>query len=1029
MKYTTRIKVNGKSAKRPPALSRPESRGNLRKPIGSVKSAGAGRSIFKFSKGAQKKIRNVVLMVVGIVAITLFLGGTWVFAYLQQLSQDLPPLDDPFRDREIASIMYDRKGKELYKLIGDYARDPVDIKDIPEHVKWAFLAAEDVDFYNHQGFDPASIFRCAVYNVMQGVTVCGGSTITQQASKITVFGNEQKFERKLKELLLAMKIEQAYSKDEILQLYLTVAPFGGQIYGITSAADFYFNKQVQDLTLAEASILASIVQNPAALSPTKSVIYTPEDARIKVKERQGYVLGQVEKYRDKINSQTRSNYNDPEMEDVITVEMIEAAHAQELVYAPPILTDIKAGHFVDFVRSQLTTKPYKYGEPFTETELLTGGYRIYTTLDYDLQQVAEAAVADAVATYGPAYNVSNGALLTISPARGEIITMVGSKSYFGQSEGCDANGHNCRYNPQVNILTTPQSPGSSTKPYATYEAYRQGKLFTGSFVPDVPINEGNLSVLKNWNGSFYGATAKTFASQMLAESRNLPAVITLEAIGIPRFLEVMRSFGYSTYTDDAQYGHSVVLGGSDVLPIEHARGYGALANQGDLVENEAILKITDKDGNIVWEYTTPNATKVADERAAYMLNMSLLNNNGISWDGRDVSMKTGTSQDNKDVWVVPYSPDMVTVAWMGNNNNEPMDVNAFGESVVTPWLRNYMRNIGDTEYFAAARSFERPAGVITGGGCESGDRAQCVGAYVGLQSGYMLEDVDYPVDNLRKRIRVCKDQPDRVARPIDEALNMAEDRIFDQYVLTSVPNWQRFVDEYITSSTNIPNGGPTAFCDRDRGGSGIFVQNLTITSTATGVRYQGQALSSNGTVNSVEFYFSGRLMGSVTNGTFDVTYPYAPAFPVVEDGVYAANVVVRDNAGSTPHTSSATYVTVGDGINNATDVSLQNAGAAPITRTYVQFLADTVNFSYSGAMATSNAVLQMNKDGAGFVNVGTMAGGGTSYSLALAPFVTMFPTDGTDSTYTFRVVFNVTGASPLAGTSTSVTTGTYTVDE
>lgn len=994
----------------------------------------------KFSKATKKKIKKIALLLVGLFLILATLGGLWFFSYLQELSDDLPSLDDPFKNKEFSSIIYDRNGVELYKVIGKYNRDPFSIDEVPQLVKWAFLAAEDIDFYSHQGFDPLAILRCGWAFVRSGGQIsCGGSTITQQVVKITTpIGGERSFERKIRELLMAIKLEQAYSKDEILQLYLTVAPFGSNITGLRTAAEFYFDKDINDLTLEEAATLASIVQDPLRLSPTVSVI-DKEEALSRLHTRQMYVLNeQMRTYMDKINSQTRINLDDPEADDVLTQEMLEEAIAnlETMEYSAPIATDMKAGHFVRYALDLLQQRNYKHGEePFTLADLQNGGYRIYTTLDYDLQRVAESSVLDAANSSGPVYGFSNAALMTLQPSTGQILTMVGSKNWYGTSEGCDANGKNCRFDPEVNIMNTRQSPGSSTKPFAVYENYRQGLLFPGGFLPDIPIEVGGGYSIKNWNGEYIGVNDQTTVQQMLRSSRNLPAIIYLENIGISRFLELMRSFGYTTYGDDSQYGPSVVLGGADVIPIEHAQGYGVFANGGDLVTHEVILKITDKDGNTIYE-AKPERKSVADPQAVYLLNDTMKNNHSVSWDDRDVSSKSGTSEENKDAWIVMWSPDFVTLGWVGNNNNAPTTYSTFGENAVVPWLKNYMRQIGNTSYFAARTSFSRPGGITEGGGCGNPDPAQCIGEFQGVVSGLMIEGRTVPVDNIRTKVRVCSDQPDRLARPIDEALGLAQDAVVVKYLLPASPHLQHFLDEYMQAQADagkgVPNGGPNKPCDKDRSGSGAstWIQTLSGTVTGSSINIKGSAFSASSTVTSVDIYFDrstpgGTPIGSISSNfeNFDVTYSLPAG---VEPGEYTIVARVTD-ANSVTNTKTA-QVVVGSTTNSSLNVTRvpTNGTATPNPLTWGTHIgsgiSQTVEVTWSGVGTLSSVQLYVQLNGGALQLIGNMTFGGPCNPgmYCMVPgWGSSIPMPTTTATYKFYAVANIgnTGILRSAGSS------------
>lgn len=893
-----------------------------------------------------KKFRKVALILGGVLLIAGLIGGLRVFAYLQELNDQLPSPEQVFPDRPVASEIYDRTGEvTLRRVFNEYNSDPVDISQIPETVKWSFLAAEDVDFYTHQGFDPAAILRCGIAGLRSGgATVCGGSTVTQQLVKITApgIGSSVSIERKIKELLLAVKVEQQYDKDQILEMYLRVAPFGSNIYGIKTAANFYFGKEPKDLTLAEATVLGAIIQDPIRLSPTlgsnKEELYckvsdgailaesdvtadgdtytdkngNPVVKAYKYKCRQLYILGQMEQKKDKINSQIRSNYEDPEMDDTLTAESIEQARYEELKFVPPVFST-KAGHFVDYVMDYLTKKNYKNGEePFTIEELQKGGYKITTTLDYQIQQIAEGYVARAV-EQGSYANMNNAAVMTTQPGTGQIIAMAGSKSYSAPSSGCDANGINCKFNGQVNIFRTLQSIGSMAKPLGYYTAYKEGKLFTKSVLPDFPFDlvdgAGRVYSIKNWNGSYLGMGS---ADDMLRASRNMPAIQVIQMIGVDNYVNVAKEWGYTTYT--GQEGPSVILGGSDNYGDEHVQAFSVFANNGDLVKLNPILKIEDKDGNVIYEATTERKT-VGDPQAVYLLNQSLKNLEGISWDQRDLAAKTGTSQDSRDAWLVTWSPDFVNLAWGGNNNNEPMDQTyGFPPYLITPWVKEYLRDIGNSPLFSAKTPFTRPGFVYEGGG-DCNDEG-CLGT----ARGWLINDRTPARDILVNKVMICTDQRDKKARPIDIAMGKAEEASF-KYYKSPVPDFQDELDKYMRENANasegrFPNGGVTDPCTIDRSGgvSGPFFSISKANVTSNSINIGGGVYTTNGSITSLQFLLDNQNIPSCTStnyDSFDITCNIAGLG--LDEGKYEFRARATDSNGIT-NTSAAIIVTVGDGI-------------------------------------------------------------------------------------------------------------------
>lgn len=837
-----------------------------------------------------KKIGKILLIFVAIFAVVGLIGGLKVLSWLQELDKSLPSPENIFPEGQYASEIYDRvalsNGKEngtrLYRMFGETNSDPVSLDEIPETLKWSFLAAEDRNFYSHPGFDMQGILR-SVKNIVTGSSdPGGGSTVTQQLVRLipnTTVGIDRTFERKIKEILMSIKLEQSYSKDQILEMYMRVAPMGSNITGVKTGAAFYFGKELKELSLAQSVVLASIVQSPAYLSPTLSI--DPEVGDELMNERFQYILSKMREYLVFINDEIRKNKGDESLPDQITAEMIDAALAEDWRAAlrPPIATDQKAGHFVNYVIKDLQTKNYYKNErPFEESELQTGGFIIYTTLDYGLQQAAERAVLKGGNDF-KYLNVHNSAVMTTIPSTGEIITMAGSKDFSTpDKEFCDQNNQNCKFDPQVNILTALKEPGSTNKPFGYYEAFRQGKLYTQSFLPDVPISVSDSSGVvydpKNWNYGFDGVAQS--AELMLRRSRNLPALFVMQMIGVDRYVEVMKSFGYESYT--GQYGLSAILGGVSIKPVEHAQGYGVFANGGDLVKLESIKKIVDKNGEVIYE-SKPQRTNVADPQAVYLINEVLDNYDNFGtnfWDGRRMSGKTGTSENNIDSWFVAYTPDMVTVSWSGNNNRDPLNQQlGWANIVVFPWLGEYLKEIGGASYFAQRTDFNRPAYVYRGGGgCN--EKNECFG----MAQGWQIQDRTPAFDHIKNTITVCTDQKDKRARPIDIAMGFSETKTSDYWV-SPVPEWQRFIDEHVQKVYGGPNGGPTEndFCTIDRSGgvSGPFFANFSSTSTeASSLNIQGGVFTSNGSIVSTSFSLDGQLIpgcavAAANFSDFDIT--------------------------------------------------------------------------------------------------------------------------------------------------------------
>jgi len=939
VKYTTNLVFQKKGEKH----GRRKARNYAAKKWGynnkGYKKAGRLRRIV-----SKKKIKKVIQLGLAAFFIVIFFGVIFTLWYVQKISKDLPSPDAPFGAKDTASVIYDRNGQQLYKIVGTENRDPLELPEdasitdiVPEHVVWAFLAAEDVNFYDHAGFDLSSLISCGLKNAA-GTSTCGGSTITQQLVKQTVLSNERRMERKVKELILSMQVERLYSKDEILTMYLTVAPMGSNVYGVNTGARFYFGKELKDLTLGEAAILASLPQNPSILSPTVST--DPKGSEEKLKVRQDYVLDQMLKHKDKINDKVGND-------EFISEEKIDEARKQKLVYVEPRI-DIKAPHFIFYVEDLLQKRNYNKGIPFTLAELETGGYKFTTTLDYELQKTAEKFVKEnGVGNYGTTYGGRNAAMTTIRPSTGEVLAYVGSKDYNGESfpKGC-TSGKNCQFEPNVDILTSLQQPGSSAKPITYYNAFNKGVASPGTDIPDMSIKIGNYTP-KNSDGRFVGMNT---ARYHLVQSRNIPAIIMVEAVGVAKYVETAKNFGYTTFSDPSNYGPAITLGAADVKPIEHAQTFGVFANGGDYVQHEVILKIEDKNGNVIYE-AKPQKKRVGDPQAIYLVNDVLrgvppATPNSYAGDGREVASKTGTSEENRDTWYAMYSPDFVTVGWLGNNDNKRMAGMAFGSTSVKPWVQAYMQSI--LAYFPQKTKFTRPGGISRKQVCSTVDgKKLCSGS-----TDLVIDGREPPVYLIKKTARVCDDQQTRLAREIDESTGHAINKEFIVYKMPA-ESLQSFADKKY-------GGIPKDYCTIDRSPKGT--PWAVISNPSSGGTYTDSlpvalnAYSPNGNVTRVDLYIDSSKVGSTT------TLPYSGSFSIssLSAGTHSFRAIVYDAVGQQGESSVSFIVSSGTGTFTI-NAPVGAVPAGPIT----------VSASYSGSGAPQNVKLYV--DG---VFVANMSGSG-----------------------------------------------------
>lgn len=598
------------------------------------------------------KRSRLILSILGVCFLAFIIAALY-------LTKDLPsPRRLTTKDNfAVSTKIFDRDGELLYEIFADENRTPITLTDLPPHVYQSAIAIEDKNFYKHWGFDLSGITRAIITNI-KGERLEGGSTITQQLVKNALLTPERSIKRKLKEGVLAVMTEILYSKDEILEMYLNYISYGGTSVGIESAAQRYFDKSARELTVAEAALLAGLPQAPSRYSPFGS---NPAAG----KERQREVLRRM----------AEDGYISEEERTAAENEVLRFALSRQ---------DIRAPHFVFYVRDLLYEQ---YGAETVEK----GGLRVTTSLDLDLHEVAQASLSAEIDTL-QRHRVSNGAALIIKPNTGEILSMIGSRDYFDAT----ADG-------QVNVTLAQRQPGSSIKPIMYATALQEKVLNPGSILLDVPtcfevVNQKDYCP-KNYDGSFKGPIT---VRRSLGNSLNITAVKALKAIGLETFIEQANKMGITSWIDPSNYGLSLTLGGGEVRMIDLAQAFAVLANQGVKVPLAPILSIEDYRGEEVFtldldartenlEYLTQyydeigrgDLERVMDRAPAYLTSHIMQDNNArtLAFGPRSdlvipnqiVSAKTGTTNDLKDNWTVAFTPEFLTITWVGNNDGTPMN--------------------------------------------------------------------------------------------------------------------------------------------------------------------------------------------------------------------------------------------------------------------------------------------------------------------------------------------------------------------
>ena len=603
-------------------------------------------------------------MTIIIVLLTISLLSSSIYTFFRSLPN--PKILENFPSKLSTKIL-DRNGTLLYQIYKDENRTVININNVPQHVKDAFLAAEDKDFYHHHGFSLSGLVRAFYKNIINE-RVEGGSTITQQLVKNTLLTNEKTIIRKIKELILSIEVEAIYSKDKIFEIYLNQIGFGGPAYGIQEASQQYFNLNAEDLSVSQAAFLAGLTQAPTKYSPFG------ENLQLGI-ERQKIVLFQM----------LKANFIDQEQYNQALQENIIFRSAKNEILAP---------HFVMYVRNQLI-------DQLGENLINQGGLVIYTTLDLEIQNKAQKIINDEIKSLTN-LKVSNGAALITNPNNGEILAMVGSKDFFNLNE-----------NGQVNLTTSLRQPGSSIKPLNYALAFEKGKK------PTDTVEDKAISIIypsketwspKNYDNKFHGVVT---LKQALANSYNIPSVLLLKENGIQEFAKFATKLGISTWNDPSRFGLSMGLGSLEVKMTDLATAYSAFANKGISTPLISIKKVIFQDPNlsyvspcnipitqkiasnsvlaeednclarrVISNKTADQITEILSDNQARSLAFGL--NSVLNIKGYKIAVKTGTSNDLRDNWAIGYNKDFLVATWVGNNDSKPMSNIASGITGASP---------------------------------------------------------------------------------------------------------------------------------------------------------------------------------------------------------------------------------------------------------------------------------------------------------------------------------------------------------
>jgi len=790
----------------------------------------------------------------------LFLSAVVLFAWY---AKDLPRPDKIVRKEGFSTRIYDRNEVLLYDVFADQQRTPVKLEDVPEHLRQATVAIEDKNFYRHQGFDPQGWLR-AVFNIIFRGRLQGGSTLTQQLVKNVLLTPRRTISRKIKEFALAIQIEKKYSKDEILQMYLNEAPYGGTAWGVETAAETYFGKKVSELDLVESAILAGLPQQPSYYSPFGE---NPK----------AYI------------SRTKAVLRRMKEDDYISQEEEEEAFSklEEIKFDSPT-GKFKAPHFVMYIKKILEEE---YGQRLVEQ----GGLRIYTTLDWEIQKKAQEIVSQQIEKVEK-IDITNGAAMVMDTETGEVLAMVGSKDFYDPD-----------YDGQVNVCLSLRQPGSAIKPVTYAAGFKQGYTPASMLVDVVthfPGGQGGKDyVPKNYDNKAHGPVQLRYA---LGSSLNIPSVKLLALVGVDNMLETAYQMGLATLQPTREninrLGLSVTLGGGEVRLINLVSAYSAFANGGLRVEPVSVLKVEDKDGKVLKEHKPIKGKRVLGQGEAFLINNILSDNRArlitfgenslLNISYRSVAVKTGTTDDMRDNWAIGWDPKHIVGVWVGNNDNSPMGRVASGISGASPIWRQIMLEVLEQ---TPVREFAIPDNIVQ-------KEVDLISGYPGhdgwpARQEYFIQGTEPSgKDKVHAKLKVCRSDKSKLAPDTLVAKGEYEEKEFivlkENDPLSADKNrWQEAIDSWRNSQEDSRYHYPTEYC---QAGDKIIAHfkkpkdNQKLDSNEFEVEAEVVA---NNKVKKVEFYIDNQLKETLKEK------PYKTKL-VLNKGAYQLKVKAEDEEGN-----------------------------------------------------------------------------------------------------------------------------------
>lgn len=866
--------------------------------MGTTRFSGSGNilRINPLKSPSPRKKRKIFRTLATIIAALFFLSALVAGAVFIYFAKDLPdPASLGKRQVTESTKIYDRTEVILlYEIHGEEKRTVVPLSEVSPYFKKATIAVEDKDFYSHEGVDLRGVVRAVLQDIIAGDLRQGGSTITQQLIKNSILTRERTLSRKIKEWILAIELEQKFSKDQILEMYLNQIPYGSNAYGAEAAAQTFFGKPAKELTLGEATILAALPKAPTYYSPYGT---HKED----LKSRQGYVISRMNQL-GYINSEEAKN----------------ALAENALDKIKRFKEKFPAPHFVMMVKEYLADK---YGDKVLEK----GGLKVITTLDAAKQKIAETVLSENIEKNSKKYNVFNAALVAIDPRNGEVLSLMGSKDYFAEysfPQGCSSTqeGKKCLFDPNTNAAVSLLSPGSALKPviYATLfkREYNPDTILfdldtefnplcdPASHLPQTAIiDPKDCYAPKNYDLKFRGPVSIRSA---LAQSLNIPAVKALYLAGIKESIATANDAGIKTLSPDDNYGLALVLGGGGVKLLELTSAYGVFATEGAANETKIVLKVSAADNSVLEDNTSDSTGKqVWDKNISQEITDILSDNEARSpifgpnsplyFPNRPVAAKTGTAGDYRAAWTIGYTPSLVAGVWAGNNDNSQMN-RAGGVSAAAPIWHDFMAQALEG---TPVENFNKPPIFVTGKPVIDGVFDTGTVVKIDKACGDKLAKDDAPKERVEERaykfvhdilFYVDKSNPlgPAPARPQDDP---------------QFANWEKAVSDWANQNGYKNEAPPVEYCEVKT----FEKPSVSIVSPAAGETIKPAAtdessgfnlkieaaVSASAGIKQANFFFDGNLAGNRSAPPWFINFPLNKN---IDDGEHKISVKIFDSA-------------------------------------------------------------------------------------------------------------------------------------